>query len=286
MRPPAAALLTAATLATVLGAPPVDAGLRLRFSNDTGPDGTVWRDGTRCRVERDQGSGESESPGPGGDLLYDVILDDGDRRFYLSSADKTWWEVSEHPESLPAWETRRSAPEGFPGAKAGKLLEPSASLIEDSYAEPVAGLPTRKFVIRFRYVTEFDFPGEVVRIITSGTWFLWSSTALEEGPCVIDPGGFRTGVADVDALIEAKLAEIPGVPLQRQLALTSRIEGGVSETSIETLKVEEIETVSIPAERFEIPAGYRHQAPVFAGPGVTATGGLGERPGSPPPGPR
>lgn len=278
VHPRARSPLAAGLLALILAAPAAEAGTRFRFSSEPGIDGTIWRDGARCRVERTSAPGAvSGGPDPAAHVLYDVVLEDGGRRLYLDSAGKTWWPASEHSERLPTWEARQGMPGTF-RANTDRALEPSVDLVEDSYAEPVAGLATRKFVIRFRYVCEIEYSSETIRIISSGTWMLWSTDELEEGPCVIDPGGFRTGVGEMDALLEAKLAEIPGVLLKRQLALTSRIEGGVRDTEVETLTVEEIEPATVPASRFAVPDGYRHQPPRLALPGVIDRGGFGDPP--------
>jgi hypothetical protein len=241
-------------IAAATGAPAA-AGLRYRFAFEGGRGGTVWADGGRCRVEI-----ETVKDGV---PLYDLVLDDGDRRMYVSTAGKTYWSALEHPEALPTLES--NLPFAMLEAEGRKVLEPSVAVTEEDYAEPVAGLPTRKFVIRFRYLLEHQYPTEVVRVTVSATWLLWTTPALEGRPCGIDPGSLPTGIPEIDALLDAELAKIPGFPLQRQLSLTHRIHRGTSVTEIQTLTFDALEAVTMPASLLAVPDGYRHQAPVFAG---------------------
>lgn len=243
-------------VAAAAAAPPAEAGLRYRFAAEGGRSGTVWVDGARCRVEIE--TVEDGVP------LYDVVLGDGDRWTYVDGAGRTYWDASEHPEALPSVESH-SLPFTVIRFDGRKVLEPSVQVTEQDYSEPVAGLPTRNFVIRFRYLLEHEYPAEVVRASVSGTWLLWTTTALEGRPCGVEPGKLPTGIPEIDALLGAELAEIPGFPLRRQLSVTHRIHRGTSTTGIETLTLDGFETAAAPDSLFAVPAGYRHQAPVFAG---------------------
>ena len=260
--------MAALCLLALLAAVPADAGLRYRFAFENGPTGSVWADGTRCRVE----FAPAEEPAKpataaeaveAGMALYDLILDDGEQRFYVDSAGKTYWNASEHGV-LPVRE-RPSLPFVMIAGEERSVLEPSVQVTEEDYAEPVAGLPTRKFVIRIRYWLEHEFPNEVVHTTVSGIWLLWTTAALEGRPCGIDPGALSTDIDGIDALLQPELAKIPGFPVMRQLSVTHRIYRGTSTTGIETLTLDGFEPVHPPASLFAVPEGYRHQAPVFAG---------------------
>jgi len=263
--------VAAVALLATAAAVPVEAGLRYRFAFEDGRTGTVWVDGARCRTEfapaEAAEAAEAATAVEAGKALYDLRLDDGERRLYVDSTGETYWNVSEHGV-LPVRE-RSSLPfVVIAGGAPRAVLEPSVQVTEEDYAEPVAGLPTRKFVIRIRYLLEHEFPAEVVRATVSGIWLLWTTAALEGRPCGVDPGALPTGLPEIDALLEHELAKIPGFPVMRQLSVTHRIHRGTSTTGLETLTLDGFETVDPPRSLFAVPAGYRHQAPVFSGPGV------------------
>lgn len=70
-----------------------------------------------------------------------------------------------------------------------------------------------------------------------------------------------SGIADVDAAFAQRLAALAGVPLERTIRARRRIEGGDEVSATETLVLSDFRSVEIPADRFEVPSGYRYEEP-------------------------
>lgn len=77
------------------------------------------------------------------------------------------------------------------------------------------------------------------------------------------PTGVRTGAAEVDDALAKIFASFQGMVVKQTLNASDTYEGGKPFTDSASWTVQSIETKTFPPSMFEVPKGYRHEAPKY-----------------------
>jgi hypothetical protein len=191
-------------------------------------------------------------------FTHDVLLstDGGKTVTALNTPLRTWFDFAIFPR-------------GTSGLKpwAGTAIkDPTVTVSEEAGAEPIAGFPVRKFVIRASFTAQEDYGGTKVKRENAMTTILWTTDKIDS-VLAFPISVFATGVSSIDAELRQKTAAvISGFPLREVTTFSQAYEGGAPTGKITTTEVDDIRTVSsLPAAQFAKPAGYVNQPPIISG---------------------
>lgn len=144
----------------------------------------------------------------------------------------------------------------------------SVTVTEEPTGEVIAGLRTRKYVLRLEYLTRTDVGSEVFPTTFTATGEIWTTDAID---IAVDPfglRGLRTGYDVVDAKLREALSVVKGFPLMRRLAVSRKIANGRAQTELHTVTLSGFESIAVPPRTFSVPPGYKYQEPVIGIPGM------------------
>lgn len=209
-----------------------------------------WVDGDNARVT----FAESALPGvPEGAYL---VTSDGGRTLYLvNPEEKTYmpWDLSQMVGAVGA------VMQGMGPMFKINVTDPKVEKLADEAGEKILGYDTHHYRFRTTYGMEMRVMGMGQSSDVETVVDTWTSSALA------DPGFGawlrrdppRTGIADLDKLIDAQIAQgIEGVPLRMLTVSTSRDKKGRETVSTTEMKVTAIREEAPPAGAFALPAGY------------------------------
>lgn len=209
-----------------------------------------WVDGDNARVT----FAESAFPGvPEGGYL---ITNDGGRTIYLvDPEEKTYmlWDLSQMLGALG------TVMQGMGPMFKINVTDPKVEKLADEAGEKILGHDTRHYRFRTTYGMEMRIMGMGQASNVETVVDTWTSSALA------DPGFGawlrrdppRTGIADLDKLVDAQVAQgIQGVPLRMRTVSTSRDKKGRETVSTTEMSVTTIREEAPPAGAFALPAGY------------------------------
>lgn len=264
LRAPAlAAVLAAAALA----AAPAHAGLHFKTVTRVEPEGQkpqviqaeAWVDGGNARIELT----ESDNPVmPGG--AYLLTKDGGENVVIVDPEEKTWarYDLEAMLGSL-----------GNVMQSMGPVLDFDVSgiAVEKLLEEPgdtIHGLSTTHYRYRTTYTMTIKILGMQRASAVERVEDRWLTGALDEAALgVWLRKAPRTGIEDLDKLIDAEMATVQGVALKStDVTTTTGQKGKRSSTSRTTTEVTALEReVAVEPTRFEIPAGYTETQMVVPG---------------------
>lgn len=209
-----------------------------------------WVEGDNARVT----FAESALPGvPEGAYL---VTSDGGRTLYLvNPEEKTYmlWDLSQMLGAVGA------VVQGMGPMFKINVTEPKVEKLADEAGEKILGYDTHHYRFRTTYGMEMRVMGMGQSSDVETVVDTWTSSALA------DPGFGawlrrdppRTGIADLDKLMDAQIAQgIQGVPLRMRTVSTSRDKKGRETVTTTEMEVTTIREEAPPAGAFALPAGY------------------------------
>lgn len=219
-----------------------------------------WVDGDNARVT----FAESALPGvPEGSYL---VTSDGGRTMYLvNPEEKTYmlWDLSQMLGAVGA------VMQGMGPMFKISVTDPKVEKLADEAGEKILGYDTHHYRFRTTYGMEMRVMGMGQSADVETVVDTWTSSALA------DPGFGawlrrdppRTGIADLDKLVDAQIAQgIQGVPLRMRTVSTSRDKKGRETVTTTNMEVTTIREEAPPAGAFALPAGYEKvEMPAVAG---------------------
>lgn len=260
--PALAAVLAAAALAA-----PAHAGIHYQTVTHVETEGQkpqviraeAWVDGGSARIEFK----ESDNPlMPGG--AYLLTRDGGESVVIVDPEEKTWarYDLEAMLGSLGNMMQSMGPVVDFDvsGIAVEKLLEEPGGTIH--------GLSTTHFRYRTTYTMTIKILGMGRANAVERVEDRWLTDALDEAALGVwlrkTP---RTGIEDLDKLIDAEMAKIQGVTLKStDVTTTTGQKGKRSSTSRTTMEVTEFEReVAVDPAKFEVPAGYTETQMVVPG---------------------
>ena len=209
-----------------------------------------WVEGDNARVT----FAESALPGvPEGGYL---VTSDGGRTIYLvNPEEKTYmlWDLSQMLGAVGA------VVQGMGPLFKINVTEPKVEKLADEADEKILGYDTHHYRFRTTYGMEMRVMGMGQSSDVETVVDTWTSSALA------DPGFGawlrrdppRTGIADLDKLMDAQIAQgIQGVPLRMRTVSTSRDKKGRETVTTTDMEVTTIREEAPPAGAFALPADY------------------------------
>ena len=209
-----------------------------------------WVDGDNAKVAFT----ESSLPGvPEGAYL---LTNDGGRTLYLvNPEEKTYmlWDLSQMLGALG------TVMQGMGPLFKISVTEPKVEKLADEAGEKILGYDTHHYRFRTTYGMEMRVMGMGQASDVETVVDTWTSSALA------DPGFGawlrrdppRTGIADLDKLMDAQIAQgIEGVPLRMRTVSTSRDKKGRETVTTTNMEVTTIRDEAPPAGAFALPQGY------------------------------
>jgi hypothetical protein len=257
----------AAVLAAAAIAAPAHAGIHYRTVTRVEPEGQkaqviraeAWVDGGSARIELT----ESDNPlMPGG--AYLLTRDGGKSVVIVDPEEKTWarYDLEAMLGSIGNIMQSMGPLLDFDvsNVAVGKLLEEPGGTIH--------GLPTTHYRYRTSYVMTVKILGMQRANAVERVEDRWLTDALDDAALgVWLRKAPRTGVEDLDRLIDAEMAKVQGVTLKStDVTTTTGQKGKRSATSRTTMEVSELERgVTVDPAKFEVPAGYTETQMVVPG---------------------
>jgi len=121
----------------------------------------------------------------------------------------------------------------------------------------IEGYPTKKYVSDSSYDLVMEIFGKKnVQKVSTHTE-AWVTTELDEQyTTFVQQKGFKTGMEDLDKMIEKETAAMKGFPLKSIIKSTTTNPKGKSDVSTMTMTVTSIKEAAVPDDRFAIPSGY------------------------------
>lgn len=269
--------LSSLALAALLTAP-AWAGVHYKAKTDTEAQGRngnmtidveAWASGDSARVEF------KESGSPIFKAGNYMITKDGGKTLYL---------VDPEEKTYAKWDLQ-----GMLSA-AGGMLQSMGPLLKMQISDPkveklleedggtLLGQPTRHYKYRTSYTMTMKIMGmgNTSSVVTEQD--IWSTDKLQD----LGLGAWlrseppTMGYEPLDKLIKAEMGKNRGYPLKMVTVTTSTSQKrGETTTTRQTMQVTQLDTsATVPASRFEIPAGYEETEMVL--PGMQAGGGSGQ----------
>lgn len=212
----------------------------------------VWADGSFYRAEA-----KASEDMPEFQRQYPIVIstDGGKTHRYLRPADETWYELS-----------RETPGQRIVIGKNARVRQPKVALTEESSTEQIAGLATRKYVLKASCVLESDEGSEKLKLHKARTVLLWVSDVACAPAAVRQLHLVSFGVTELDEPVGRSLASIEGFIVRQVDSFTERYEGGSPRTLVTTTEVIEPRCLRVDPTLFTVPKGYRHQEPRVASP--------------------
>lgn len=243
-------------VAAIVSPPAVEAGLYYEAVTRTeGQKGEVevrsWVDGESARVEFE--SGGPHAGLPKGSYL---VTRDGGRTLYLvNPKEKTYskWDLQAMMETFGAMM------ESMGSMMSLEIANPRVEKLGEEPGGAILGLATT----RHRYRSSYDLEMKVMGMNRSQhvdmEQEIWSTQAVSAAGLGVWLRADRpTGFEGLDELLKNEMGKIEGFPLRTVTVTTTTNKKGKSQVTRSTMEVTTLDQDrSIPADTFEIPAGYQ-----------------------------
>lgn len=248
--------------AVLVCAAPAFAGMTFEATTTTdGPQGKqvmrtqAWVDGAKAKVVFTESDNPMFTEG-----AYLLTTDGGKTLYLVDPQQKTY---------MPFDLDRMVATAGAMMQSMGGMVKMSFSnqKVEKLLEEPggqLLGRDTTHYRVRVSYDSEVRVMGMGQEAANETITDTWTTTSLA------DPGFSawlrrdppKTGIADLDALLAAEVAQgVTGVPLKTVSVTTTKDKKrGRTQTTTTTMEVTSLREGDVPAGSFEIPAGYEEVA--------------------------
>ncbi len=208
--------------------------------------GTVAVDGSRMRMDVTTGD----------NLLFKdnsiVLSNDGGKTMtVLDPATKTYYEI----ELEQMIGTATASLRGNPMFKV-TFENPTVAVRDEGNGEPIEGYPTQKSALDASYDIAIDAMGQKVKTHIDMRTESWTTNQLSrELVSFLQERSIRTGIAEIDKIIDAQSGALKGFPL-KQVSTVKMSQGGNDVTMTTVATVSNIEKKDIAASQFAMPTGY------------------------------
>ena len=139
-----------------------------------------------------------------------------------------------------------------------QVTNPKSDKIVDETGPAILGYPTHHYKFVTSYGMEMAFMNMKQSTQIEQEIEAWTSSKLAE--VVFNPWARqqnpKTGIAQIDTLTEQLMQQVKGFPLKQTTVNKSTDASGRINISRTTMEVTGIKSIGMPAERFEVPAGY------------------------------
>ena len=133
---------------------------------------------------------------------------------------------------------------------------PTVAVRDEGDGEPIEGYRTHKSALNASYDIAIDAMGQKISSHLDMRTESWTTDQLSaEFASFIQQRGIRTGIAEIDKLIEAQSAAVKGFPL-KQVSTVKVNQGGDDTTMTTVASVSNIEKKDVAASQFVMPTGY------------------------------
>jgi hypothetical protein len=213
----------------------------------------AWVDGPKAKIVFT----ESDQPMMGrNDYL---VTTDGGKTLYLVDPDEETY-MEWNLEGMLA--TVGSAMESMKGLVNLEFSDANVEKLAEEPGGEILGYPTTHYRYRTSYTTSVKVMGMKRASSTETVQDVWTTGAFDAAALGVwlrnEPPA--TGIEGLDELIAAEMDKVTGLPLKSVSVSTTTGQKGKRQGSATTeTEVTLIEEVSVPAETFEIPAGYTRQ---------------------------
>jgi uncharacterized protein DUF4412 len=208
--------------------------------------GTVAVDGPRMRMDITSGD----------NLLFKdnsiVLSNDGGRTMTVIDPDtRTYFEMQLDQMIGAAMSSLRSNP-----MFKMSFENPTVAVKDEGVGEPIDGYRTRKSALEASYDIAIDAMGQKMSTHLDMRTESWTTDQLSaELVNFLQQRGIRTGIPEIDKLIDAQSESVKGFPL-KQVSTVKVNQGGQDVTMTTVATVSNIEKKDIAASQFVMPAGY------------------------------
>ncbi len=259
----ASRFVSASLIALLLAAPAwAQTGLTYKYQSDDGI-GQVWVQGEDARLEI---AAKSTVPSAG---PVQIWKNGGRERLVLNPAQRTY-----HDEGA------RRAKAGVPDVTNPMLTVSRPFRVQGVGAVRFETTPSRRSQTIGEYTCypmQLDFSYTLTLSLENAPGTFPARIEGVQEFCIMDSADprrlpfhhameFTSSHPEVDKPISARLAELKGIPIARKLKVTRTIEGGQTTSATSVLVLSDIKEVTIPPDRFAVPAGYRLMEPVIVPP--------------------
>ncbi|HEY5609969.1 MAG TPA: DUF4412 domain-containing protein [Thermoanaerobaculia bacterium] len=136
------------------------------------------------------------------------------------------------------------------------IENPQVKVTEGGAGEAIEGYPTRRYTITSSYDMSMKVMGSKTSSHIETVTESWTTDRIgREYITFVHEKGLKTGMEALDKMLAMQADSIKGFPL-KQVMTSKTTTGNRSQTSVMTTTVTGIEKVTVPAAKFEIPAGY------------------------------
>lgn len=243
-------------LLIVLTTLPLTAGVTYRFRSVTDGrggselSGTAWVEGSNMRLEFDKGDKMMFR-----DKSVVISKDGGKTMFILDPKKKSYYEL----DLQQVISTFGTAMKAMGGMFDLSITNQKVNVKNAGSGGTVEGYPTTKYVVDSRYDMTMKVMGmgssSQVHSITES----WATDRLSSDLITfVQMKGLRTGVEDLDRLIDNQTKSVRGFPL-KQVTTTTTTSGKKTQTNTTTVTITGITKTNVAASQFAVPAGYREE---------------------------
>ena len=244
-----ALLITTAALTTSLSA-----GLTYDFrsvSQGAGASqlsGRASIDGDRLRMDVSKGDG----------IIFkdnSVVLseDGGQTLMVLDVKKKTYYELPLN-DLLAASGSMMKA---MGGMIKFSIKNPKVSIKEAGDGGVIEGYPTRKYLINTTYDMTLSIMGIKNQSSVQSSSEVWTTMKLDqERRMFLQERSFRTGIEELDEVVEAQARALKGFPLKHVTKTVTTPKKGKASTINSTVTISNIQKKAVAASQFKIPPGY------------------------------
>jgi hypothetical protein len=239
-------------------------GWTYRFEAD-GRRGTTWVAGDDSRTEL-----EAAQDARG--VQVEIIVNGGEKVLLVSPAAGTYYDAVAYHGPRPGFGALGREPTLKVLTATGTFEVERARKIKVSplpLAKALEGLGCRPTGFAFSYELDLRIVRAGVSVPAKVEGRLELCLADEPAGVALAPGDglqLRAGIDAVDAAFAERLSTLRGVPLRRAISATRTIENGEAVSETKTLLLSGFQPVEVPAERFQVPPGYRYEEPSIVGP--------------------
>lgn len=219
---------------------------------------------------------DPESPQP-----YQALItrDGGEHLTALNLENHTFYEIKPNDPSQPSNILLHLFPLPYARRSVSNVALDTAEAPEP---ETVSGVATRRHQIKLSYDIAVELtappgapkpakpqPPEIVhgKVKVEATYWM-AESGMPFLPKPLRPW-LRTGFPEIDPRLGAALSALQGIPVKQRVSISTEGDRGTaSQTSVNTVLLQNHKVQPMKASMFEVPGGFKMQEPEFSGPGM------------------
>ncbi len=138
------------------------------------------------------------------------------------------------------------------------IKNPKVSVREAGDGGAIEGYPTRKYIIDTSYDMALTIMGIKNQSSIQSTSEVWTTMKLgEERRMFLQERSFRTGIEELDEVMEAQAKALKGFPLKHVTKTVTTAKNGKTSTTRSTVTIANIKKKTVDAGQFKLPSGYK-----------------------------